>query len=408
MNSSSTPPSADTPERGRPERGGDARFFDWHSPTRVIFGAGTLDRLGASARELGSHRPLLVTDRGIMQAGHVDRAIASLREAGLSPIIFDQVEENPTTRHVAEGLELARRESIDLFIGLGGGSSMDTAKGINFLLTNGGEMADYWGIGKATRPMLPLIAIPTTAGTGSEAQSFALIADDKTHQKMACGDSKAAAQVAILDPAITVSQPARVTAVSGIDAISHAVESYVTRVRHPLSMMFARQAWKLVFDGFPRVLANPTDIEARGLMSLGANLAGSAIEASMLGATHAAANPLSARFDLTHGIAIAILLPHVVRFNAEVMDDSYAELWAETGLPSPGAGNAGKALADWLEKITRLAKLPTSLKETGIDPALIPELAQQAAAQWTGRYNPRSVAPSDFEKIYHLAYNGTC
>jgi alcohol dehydrogenase len=402
MNSSPTHPQAPALPRG-----GDAWSFDWHHPTRVIFGAGTLDQLGEAVAQLGSQRPLLVTDRGIRRAGHVDRAIESLTRAGLVPTVFDRVEENPTTRHVAEGVDIARQASIDLFIGLGGGSSMDTAKGINFILTNGGAMADYWGIGKASQPMLPFVAVPTTAGTGSEAQSFALIADEKTHQKMACGDSKASARIAILDPTITLSQPPRVTAVSGIDAISHAVESFVTLVRHPVSMMFSLQAWKLLSKGFPRVLNNPTDVEARGWMSLGANLAGSAIEASMLGATHAAANPLSARFDLTHGIAIAILLPHVVRWNGQAAPDLYDELWQATLPASLAPGTSADALAQWLEAIVRQAGLPTSLAEAGVNADAIPELAEQAATQWTGKYNPRPVTPSDFEKIYRVAYNSS-
>ncbi len=387
------------------ERGGSDHSFDWNSPTRVIFGPGSIEQLGMLVREIGSKRPVIITDRGIRAAGHVDRAAESLAQVGLNPIIFDGVEENPTTRHVANGLDVARRESIDLFIGLGGGSSMDTAKGINFLLTNGGVMADYWGLNKATQPMLPLIAVPTTAGTGSEAQSFALIADEKTHQKMACGDQKAAARIAILDPQITLSQPARVTAVSGIDAISHAVESFVTTVRNPISAMFALQAWKLLADGFPRVLRNPADIEARGFMSLGANFAGSAIEASMLGATHATANPLSAHFDVTHGVAIGILLPHVIRWNAPAVGPLYAELWTVSGQRPLPPEESAAALANQIRSWTREAGLPITLKEAGISPDSIPQLAKEATTQWTGKYNPKPVSTADFENLYRQAYN---
>src|SRR5436190_18455197 len=169
--------------------------FDHQPRTRIVFGQHSLDDLGELTRELGAHKILLVTDAGIVAAGHVERARKILEKAGLKVSIFDRAAENPTTACVDDCLNFAKRERIDTFIALGGGSSMDTAKGCNFVLTNGGRMHDYWGIGKATRPMLPLIAIPTTAGTGSECQSFALIADDKTHQKMACGDPKAAARI---------------------------------------------------------------------------------------------------------------------------------------------------------------------------------------------------------------------
>src|SRR5262249_43304050 len=192
---------------------------------------------------------------------------------------------------VGGGVRLAESLRIDLIVSVGGGSAMDCAKGINFLLTNGGHMADYKGFGKARKPMLPSIAVPTTAGTGSEAQSYALIADERTHMKMACGDPKAAFKIALLDPQGTVSQPPKVTSFTGIDALAHAVESYVSTKRNPQSMMFAREAWRLLEANFETVLREPGNLAARGAMQLGANYAGTAIENSMLGACHACANP---------------------------------------------------------------------------------------------------------------------
>src|ERR1700675_4890133 len=183
--------------------------FDFHTPTRVVFGPGTVDQLGELAKELGDTRVLVVTDPGLAAAGHPQRALASLKAAGLEGFLFDQVEENPTSRHVDLGVQFAQPLHIDLIVSVGGGSAMDCAKGINFLLTNGGTMADYKGFGKARKPMLPSIGVPTTAGTGSEAQSYALIADEQTHMKMACGDRKAAFHIAVLDPEVTVSQPLR-------------------------------------------------------------------------------------------------------------------------------------------------------------------------------------------------------
>ena len=220
----------------------------------------------------------------------------------------DGVIENPTTRCVENCVQAARAAGADILIGLGGGSSMDTAKGCNFLLTNGGQMRDYWGVGKATKSMLPLIAIPTTAGTGSECQSAALIADEVTHQKMACLDPKAAARIAILDPELTLSQPRRVAACTGIDALSHAVETAVTTKRSPLSRAYSLEAFRLCGGHLSRALNEPGDLEARSGMLLGAAFAGTAIENSMLGAAHAAANPLTARFGVTHGVAVGLML----------------------------------------------------------------------------------------------------
>src|SRR5207237_1436658 len=217
--------------------------FDFQPLTRVVFGTGTLGKLGDLVRELGGTRVLLVTDAGLEAAGHPQRAVQSLRAAGREVFVFHEVEENPTTRHVEQGLAFARASRVDFIVAVGGGSSMDCAKGINFLLTNGGSMADYIGFGKATRPMLPSLAVPTTAGTGSEAQSYALIADEQSHMKMACGDRKAAFRIALLDPEVTVSQPQKVTAITGIDALAHAVESYVSTNRNVLSQTYALAAW---------------------------------------------------------------------------------------------------------------------------------------------------------------------
>ncbi len=256
--------------------------FDFDPRTRVVYGSGVMSRLGELANELGD-RALLVTDKGLKEAGHEDRAVESLSAAGVSATIFDDVHPNPTTEDVDRCLSAAKEADVNLIIGLGGGSSMDCAKGVNFLLTNGGKMEDYWGVGKASKPMLPMIAVPTTAGTGSEAQSFALIANSETHMKMACGDKKAACSVALLDPELTVTMPSSVTAVTGIDAVSHAVETYVTTKRNAVSQLYSRQAWKLLATSFPRVLEDPADLDARGGMLVGPHFAGAAIENSMRG-----------------------------------------------------------------------------------------------------------------------------
>jgi alcohol dehydrogenase len=388
----------------RPRPGSAASAFDYHALTRVVFGPGTLGQLGELARELGGTRVLLVTDPGLEAAGHPQRAVAALRSADLEVFLFDGVEENPTTRHVEAGLEEARRHRIDLLVAVGGGSSMDCAKGINFLLTNGGEMRDYQGFGKATRPMLPSVGVPTTAGTGSDAQSYALIADEKTHMKMACGDRKAAFRAAVLDPEVTVSQPRGVTAVTGIDAVAHAVESYVCTKRNLLSQAYARQAWRLLEGNFEKVLRQPGDLEARGAMQVGAHFAGVAIENAMLGACHACANPLTAHYGLTHGIAIGIMLPHVVRFNAEAAGRLYGDLAHEVGLLNGDTAAAGNVLARRVEDLLRTAGLPATLSECGVSRGILPVLAEEAAGQWTGRFNPRPVAERELLQLYEAAF----
>ena len=305
--------------------------FEAESRTRLVFGPGALSRLGEIARELGLRRTLLVSDPGLVAAGYAARASAALEAAGVAAATFSAFDHDPTSAMVDAGAAAARAQRVDSLVGLGGGSSMDCAKAINFLLTNGGRMPDYRGYGKAKQPLPPMIGIPTTAGTGSEAQSYALISDDSTHEKMACGDRSAAFRVAILDPELIVSQPRGETAATGFDAISHCVETWVSSARTPLSDLYAREAFRLLDAHFERVLADPGNLEARGAMLLGAHWAGAAIEASMLGATHACANPLTARYGTTHGVAIALLLPHVVRWNGAVAGARYAELLAATG-----------------------------------------------------------------------------
>ncbi len=380
------------------------KSFDFQPRTRLIFGAGAIGQLGGVARGLGFRRALLVADHGLVASGHVDEAVTPLQEAGIEVVRFHDFEVNPDTRMLEAGTAFVATQQIDSIIGLGGGSSMDCAKGINFLLTNGGHMADYRGYGKATKPMLPMIAIPTTAGTGSEAQSYALISDADTHVKMACGDPQAAFRVALLDPALTLSQPRSITATSGFDAIAHAVETYVTTKRTPVSEIFSREAWVLLEGNYERVLAQPDDLEARGAMQLGAFYAGVAIENSMLGATHACANPLTARYGTAHGAAIAMLLASVVRWNERAVGDRY-----ETLLKLSSAAEANEelspteTLARHLEALAAAGGLDRDLSGF-VEKGDLAELAAEAAEQWTGTFNPRPFNKDGAMEVYSCAY----
>ncbi len=361
--------------------------FDIQSRTRFIFGEGTISRLGELAAEYRPRCVLVVSDRGIMEAGHDAAALRSLRDAGLAVASFHDFAENPTSAMVDAGVRRAAEVKPDLLVGLGGGSSMDCCKGINFVYSCGGTIHDYHGVGKATCEMLPMIAIPTTAGTGSEAQSFALISDAETHTKMPCGDPRAACRVAILDPVLTQTQPARVAALTGIDAISHALETYVSKRRNPMSTTYSRSAFGMLARGFSRVLTEPDDLEARGLMQVGACLAGMAIETSMLGAAHATANPLTARHDITHGQAVGLMLPAVIRMNGAIHADWYADLVREID-PAVATEDAPDRLAEMVIAWLRESGLATSLDELSIPASGIEALAEDALKQWTGTFNP--------------------
>jgi alcohol dehydrogenase len=237
---------------------------------------------------------------------------------------------------------------------------------------------------------------------GSEAQSYALICDDATHRKMACGDSQARFRAVILDPDLTASAPHRVAAAAGLDAVSHAVETYVSTRRNPVSQMLALNAWKLLETNLEKSLGDEASAECRGRILLAAHLAGAAIEQSMLGAAHAGANPLTAAFGITHGQAVSLLLPHVVRFNAEEVEGGYLELTSAAGLESTAA--VGEILAARIEQMRHHADLPSHLRQIGVSASQLSGLASAAALEWTGRFNPRPVGEPEFLALYEAAY----
>jgi len=364
---------------------------------KLVYGPGALRELPAGVRDVGASAVFLVSDSGIARAGHLDTARGLLESAGIPVAVYDHANQNPTEADAVACRDAARGHRFDCLVALGGGSSMDTAKACNFLLTNGGAMRDYHGYGKAAKPMLPFIAVPTTAGTGSECQSYALVSRDDSHEKMACGDPKACARIAILDPDLTASQPRSVAVQTGLDALAHALESAVCTRRNPLSSLYSEGAFRHLAGALAAVVAGRAGRDERGHMQLGAALAGLAIENSMLGAAHATANPLTARHEVVHGHAVALMLPHVMRFNAEVPEVSaiyarYAQLLHEDGITSA-------PLIDWVaEQVSRCAiPAPNGM---ALD---LPALAQDAARQWTGQFNPRPLQHDDFIALYRRA-----
>jgi alcohol dehydrogenase len=365
--------------------------FDFRPRARVLFGAGEFSRLGEVARELGGTRCLVVADQGIVDRGYVQEATRALRARRMEVFAFHDFTPGPTVAMVDAGAAYAAPLNIDLIVGVGGGSSLDFAKAVNFVLTNGGSIRDYWGYGKASRPMLPMIAVPTTAGTGSEAQTYAVITDPETHAKMICGDTKAAFRAAILDPKLTTSMSRNLTASTGYDAISHAVETLVSTRRNAFSDCFSRSAWRLLNTSYERVLREPEDLEARGAMLLGSYFGGMAMENSMLGAAHACATPLITHCGIAHGAALGVLLAHVVKWNGDVAWRYYDEL------------NAGD-LAGRLRDLAQAGELPTSLQEAGVSESSLPRLAEEAGSQWTGKFHPRPFDVAGALEIYENAY----
>jgi alcohol dehydrogenase len=363
-----------------------------HAPCgEVRYGCGIAEQLGEMVRELGCKRPLVVTDAGLAKAGHLEKVLSSLRAAGAQPAAYSEVLENPDTLVVAAVVAAAQAAEADCFIGLGGGSSMDAAKGANFILTNGGRIHDYKGHGLAKLPMLPFIAVPTTSGTGSECQSYALISDAETHVKMACGDPKAAARIAVLDPLLTLTQPPMVTRLTGIDALTHALESAVSRKAHPISQRYSQAAFALLSTHFQTVCHEPDNLTARAAMLAGAALAGVAIENSMLGAAHATANPLTAAYGIAHGAAVGVMMPAVLELN---LQDEASLLHYQKLSP------AAESLPKWFREQLAHAGLPTTLRQQGVQEAELAKLAEAATQQWTGTFNPVSLTAAGFHALY--------
>ena len=347
------------------------------TPQKIIEGPGSLSKLP----EVVSGRVLIVTDPGIVAAGHVQRAVALLENV----VVYEGVKENPTESDVAACAEFARGVKPEVLVGLGGGSSMDTAKGTLFLLSGGGVMSDYQGHGKAKGEMLPFVAIPTTAGTGSECQSYAVLCRDGSHEKMACGDPRAMARVAILDAELTGSMPLRVARLSALDALSHVLESAVCNTATDESREFSFAAFRRMEPVIESVLRGTASLAERGEMLAGAAMAGRAIEASMLGGGHASANPLTAHLGVAHGRAVLTMLPAVMRWNQSEVGRIYDDLRPD--------------LISWVEEMRGLAELePVEVPE-----CLVSTLADEASQQWTGRFNPRPLVAADFEQLYREA-----
>jgi alcohol dehydrogenase len=376
--------------------------FDFALRTRVVFGDDVFLRLGDFARELGFARTLVVADAGILATGLVQRAADLLGAAGIAAHGFHRFDGNLDSAMVEAGRAHAASRDIDSIVALGGGSSLDCAKAINVLLSNGGSIRDSGSDRKAARRMLPSLAVVTTAGTGSEARSRVMVCDVESREQIAWGDPGAAFRLALLDPQLTITQPRSVTAIAGYDAIAHAVESFVTTRRSEVSELFARDAWRRLNRCYERVLAVPNDVKARGAMLWGAHQAGIAVEHSALGAAHACARPLAARYGTTHGIAVAVMLPHVVRWNGRLVADQYADLLRAAG--RDGGPDPGARLAERLEALARAGELPRTLRDLGARREDFTALAADATTQSSGASNPRPFDADAALTLYEQAY----
>ncbi|MGC6492911.1 MAG: iron-containing alcohol dehydrogenase [Myxococcota bacterium] len=354
-----------------------------------------LETLGTLLRDRGYATVLLFSDHGVKAAGHVRSAMAALQAAEIGVTTWLGVQPEPTAGQVERAASALAGVEVDAYVALGGGSVIDFAKAVNFLVIHGGVMADFKGHDQATRPMRPLIAIPTTAGTGSEMQSFALISDEVTHRKMACGDPSARPVLSILDPRLTLTLPEHITLLSALDAMVHTLETAVTTRRTPASLALSATAFSHLHEGLPRVLRNPDDLGARTLVMRGASMAGEAIEMSMLGAAHATGNALSSVFGTAHGAAVGHMAPAVMALNSssESAREGYATLCSAAGLPTEGAA---EQLCGVIRPLLGHPALPACPDLT----TRLPELIEDAQSQWTGTFNPVPLTPNILRDLF--------
>ncbi|MGO9119969.1 MAG: iron-containing alcohol dehydrogenase family protein [Desulfomonilaceae bacterium] len=379
--------------------------FDLGMNYRIIYGEQSAVVVSNLAAELVANRVLLVTDPGIQAIG-LDRPILeSLRKQGASVLLFNGVEPNPTTENVDHGLAQAREFRPSLLVALGGGSAMDCAKAINIRLHREGRLQDYAGSVLGGSPLLPLVALPTTAGTGSEVTPFLLISDSETHAKIVIRDPQAIPKVAVLDPNLTRSLPAEATLYAGLDALVHCFESYVAVGSQPYTEALAVRAINLILHNLPRVMAEPTDLHARGRMLVAANLAGMAFSLSYLGLAHSFANALTKIGAVPHGKAVGMMIPWVIRFNHSVAPDKYHELatYALGDKCPQKPDESGEALADFVQSFEVSLGMPAKLNEVGIKAEQIPNLVEETLRQATIRTNPRNPSSEELKALLQSA-----
>ncbi len=381
------------------------REFVFDTTPSVIFGAGAVARIGEIARARLGARALVVTDAGLVRAGLVAPALAALEAAGVTVAVFDAVVADPPEAVVTAAVAAARAHEADAVIGLGGGSSLDVAKLVALIARSGERLADIYGVGLAKGPRLPLLLAPTTAGTGSEVTPISIVTTG-AHEKRGVVSPLIIPDVALLDPDLTLGLPAPVTAATGVDAMVHAIEAYTSASpnNNPVSRALAREALRLLGANIRRAVHEGSDREARAAMLIGSMLAGQAFANSPVAAVHALAYPLGGHFGIPHGLSNALVLPHVLRFNAPACGRLYAEIARDACPDLPPEADADAFVAG----ITRLCAdvgLPPRLREAGVPWDAIAMLAEDAMKQTRLLVNnPRPVTLADARAIYEAAW----
>jgi len=381
-------------------------YFDFQVRSRIIAGPGLASGFGNELGRLGGSRAFIITDKVVGRMGFLDKVRESVAAGGLEWAgVFDDVPPNSEFGVVRRGVEAFREAKGDLLIAVGGGSVIDTAKGINVVATLGGDYADYQGFGLINQQLGPLVAVPTTAGTGSEATAYAVIRDDATQTKQTMVSNYLASDLAVLDPELTLSLPPALTASTGMDALTHAVEAYLSTNWRPISDALALHACRTIVEWLPRAVDNGSDLQARYWMLVASCEAGMAFSSAMVGVVHAMAHTLGGLFDVPHGLGNAILLAHGMEYNLPTAEARLAELAPAFGLAPTGDKAAdARAAIDFVRRLVPRLGLPTRLRDAGVPADGLERAAEMTVLDAAIYTNPREAVPEEILEVLKAAY----
>ena len=379
--------------------------FFFELPTKIEYGPGCLKTLPAHLAKLGGSRPIIITDKGIVGAGLLKKVTDLLEGAGISYVVYDGTEPNPKDTNVGDGAAMARDFGADCLIALGGGSSIDCAKSVGVLMAhNADDIKKYEGKTAATEPLPLFITIPTTSGTGSELTFSSVITDTKSKYKMTVKSPYTAAALAICDPELTLSVPASVTASTGVDALTHAIEAYTATCNEPISDAVALHAVRLISDSLRDAFNNGSDLEARSKMLMGSMLAGIAFSHSDVASVHCVAESLGGLYDLPHGTCNAIFLPYVMEYSSACCMERYADIAKAMGLQFETVQEGARAAVEEVKQLCKDVNLP-AFKELGVDKADFEKIAEMSARNISTESNPRPMSKEDYMNVLHAAYD---
>lgn len=392
-----------------PQRGGTGRpspfpLAKFHAP-EIVFGPGALAELGHCAARLGARRPFLVTDPGLMEAGWVDEALAYVRQRGLRPVVWHGITPNPKDNEIEAAFERYAESGGDVIIGLGGGSCIDAAKGVAILSGNGGRILGYEGVDRVVHPIPPTVMVPSTSGTGADVSQFAVITDTAARIKITIISRTLVPEISVIDPRLLTTMPDWLNAATGLDALTHAIEAYVSRAHNLLTDNHALSAVGLITRHLRAAQLRPHDTGPRLAMAQGSLEAGMAFTNAILGATHAMSHQVGGLLDLPHGVVNAVLLPHVIRFNAQARPERFVPLAAAGGIATEGvpAAEIALLLADRVRELADEVGVPKRLAELGVREDSLPRLAQTTLKDACLAANPREASAGDIETLFRAA-----